>query len=52
MEDFPWMNKNRKRKTVHGDWQRHLHPKNNYKLKESYVVKGSMFQNSHWVKEF
>lgn len=51
-QDFPWMNKNRKRKTVHGDWQRHLHPKNNYKLKESYVVKGSMFQNSHWVKEF
>ena len=23
-QDFPWMNKNRKRKTVHGDWQRHL----------------------------
>lgn len=48
----PWKDKERTRITVHGDWQRDLHPKNYYNIKELYSVKGSMFDANNWHKEF
>lgn len=49
-QNEPWKNKERKRKTVHGDWQRDLHPKDYFNLKEIYNVKGSMFEGGNWKK--
>lgn len=49
-QEEPWKNKERKRSTVHGDWQRDLHPKAYFNLKEIYDVKGSMFEGKNWKK--
>ena len=49
-QEEPWKNKKRERRTVHGDWQRHLHPKEYFNLKEIYDVKGSMFEDRNWEK--
>lgn len=49
-QEEPWKNKERKRRAVHGDWQRDLHPKAYFNLKEIYDVKGSMFEEKNWEK--
>lgn len=50
-QEEPWKNKKRKRRTVHGDWQRDLHPKEYFNLKEIYDVRGSMFEDRNWEKK-
>lgn len=49
-DNAPWKDLNRARKTVHGDWQRNVHPSNSYHLQEFYTVKGSLFNNQNWEK--
>ena len=50
-QEEPWKNKERRRRTVHGDWQRDLHPKEYFNLKEIFNVKGSMLEKGNWEKK-
>lgn len=49
-DNAPWKDLNRVRRTVHGDWQRNVHPSNSYYLQEFYTVKGSLFNKQNWKK--
>mgnify|MGYP003257259098 CR=1 FL=1 len=49
-KEEPWKNPSRSRKTVHGDWQRELHHKNFFNIKEYFTVKGTLFNGVNWEK--
>ena len=48
--EFPWMNKNRERLNVNGDWQRSRHSKEKYKFRCVYKIQGPLYDKKNWTK--
>lgn len=44
----PWLNNNRVRNHVYGEWQRTRHPKNYFELNGYIEIKGSLFNLDNW----